>query len=205
MGKIFRSSIVLFLFSALFLASAHAGPIPPVEGLELLRKGLADADDFTADLVQEKHLSLMKRPIKSRGKVRFKKPGQFFMEMSPPHASRMLLMNDRLEILLVKEGVRQEIPLPPEESLQRWLSFLSRPVTSVPEGVDIRADRSGDLCTLTITPRKKGQVREFVLGFLVDGRLRQLEIKEHNGDRTVLGFQSMRKNVGLGARDFRLE
>lgn len=193
------------MFTALFLSSAHAGPIPPVEGLELLRKGLADADDFTAEIVQEKNISLMKRPIKSRGKVRFKKPGLFFMEMSSPHASRMLLRNDRLEILAVKEGIRQEIPLSPEESLQRWLSFLSRPVTAVPDGIDIRAERTGDLCTLAITPRKKGQVREFVLNFQVDGKLRQMEIKEHNNDRTIIRFQNMRKNVGLGERDFRLE
>lgn len=205
MGKIFHTSIALLLLIGLLFSNAHAAPIPPLEGLELLRKGLADANDFTADIVQEKRISLMKRAIRSRGTVRFKKPGLFFMEIAPPHASRILLGNDRLEILLVKEAVRQEIPLPPEESLQRWLSFLSRPVTSLPEGIDIRADRSGDLCTLTIIPRKKGQVREFVLAFHVDGRLRELVIREHNNDRTTIRFLNMRKNVGLGERDFRLE
>ncbi|MBI1921154.1 MAG: outer membrane lipoprotein carrier protein LolA [Geobacter sp.] len=205
MRKIFRYSILLISFTTLFLANAHAASIPAVEGLEILRKGLADAEDFTADIVQEKKLSLMKRPIRSKGMVRFRKPGLFFMEMSPPHASRMLLRNDRLEILMVKEGVRQEIPLPQEENLQRWLSFLSRPVTRIPEGVDIRAERNADLCTLTIIPRKKGQVREFVLAFHVDGRLRELEIKEHNNDRTTIRFLNMRKNVGLTERDFRLE
>jgi outer membrane lipoprotein carrier protein len=62
-----------------------------LESLELLRRCFVDVADFTAEITQEKQLTLLKRTMTARGTVRFKKPDLFFMEIYPPYASRLLL------------------------------------------------------------------------------------------------------------------
>jgi outer membrane lipoprotein carrier protein len=187
------------------LSSAWAKPINPVDGLELLRKSFAGLNDFTAEITQEKQLVMMKRKLVSSGTVRFKKPDLFFMELNPPHASRLLLKNSTLSLYLVQEKITQQIVLPPEQSLQRWFGYLAKPVAVLPDGVEVKADQQGDRCTLQITPRSKGQIKAFTLILQEDGRLRKLVIEEQNGDRTTITFNRFQRNQGLADKDFRLE
>ncbi len=198
---------ILLLLLMLFLCatSAVAAGNPALEALETLRRGFADISDFTAEIVQEKQLSLMKQKMVSRGVVRFKKPGIFYMELYPPHASRLLLKDNALTVRLPKEGVTDRITLPPEEGLGRWFAYLSRPVTALPEGVDVRGERQGELWNLRILPSGKGGVSELRLIFDRDGRIKRLTIEERNGDRTVIKFRNLRRNVGFRERDFQVE
>jgi outer membrane lipoprotein carrier protein len=195
------SIIVLFSLTG----AVHAAANPALEALETLRRGFAEVSDFTAEISQEKQLSLMKRKMISRGVVRFKKPGIFYMELYPPHASRLRLQDNVLTVRLPKEGVIDRIPLPPEEGLERWFAYLSRPVTTLPEGVEVRGERQGDFWTLSIVPGGKGGVRELRLVFDREGRIKRLAIEEKNNDRTVIRFHAMRRNVGLTERDFQVE
>ncbi|HEY6874508.1 MAG TPA: outer membrane lipoprotein carrier protein LolA [Geobacteraceae bacterium] len=201
-----NTTIVLLLIISLFSPiAAHAAGNPALEGLETLRRGFAEVSDFTAEITQEKQLSLMKQKMVSKGVVRFKKPGIFFMELYPPHASRLRLQNNSLTVRLPKEGVTDRITLPPEEGLERWFAYLARPVTALPEGVDVRGERQGDLWSLRILPGGKGGVKELRLVFDREGRIRRLAIEERNSDRTVIRFHNMRRNVGLTERDFQVE
>lgn len=187
------------------VSSVNARPIPPLEGLEALRKGFSGISDFSAEITQEKRLSLMKRNMNMNGTVRFRKPDQFFMAINPPYSSRMVLKDSTIEIAGGPEGKRNRIVLPPEQGLGRWFSKLVAPVTSLPEGVSIQADLSNSLYTLTITPQGKGQVKELVISFLADGTIRRLMILEQNGDRATMTFRNLRRNIGLTDREFRLE
>ena len=69
----------------------------------------------------------------------------------------------------------------------------------------MQADLTGGVYTLTIRPSGKGQVRELVVTFQEDGTIRRLVISEQNGDRATMTFKRVRRNVGLGEKDFRLE
>jgi outer membrane lipoprotein carrier protein len=196
--------LFLIIFSSL-VPAAHAAGNPALEALETLRRGFAETSDFTAEIVQEKQLSLMKRKMVSSGVVRFKKPGIFYMELYPPHASRLRLKGNVLTVRLPKEGVTDRLTLPPEESLERWFAYLARPITSLPEGVDVRGEYRGGVWTLRIVPGEKGGVRSLQLVFDGEGRIKRLAIDEKNGDRTVIRFHSLRRNVGLGEQDFQVE
>lgn len=198
-------TIIVVIMLLLSSANLQAAPNKALEGLEVLRRGFADVSDFTAEIVQEKQISLLKRTQVVRGVIRFRKPGLFFMELYPPHASRLLLNNNVFDIYLVREKISQHVVLPPEESLQYWFSLLARPVVRLPEGVDVRAEQHGNSYTLSMIPRAKGQVKEFTLTFLADGRLKKLVISEQNNDRTTITFSRMRKNAGLIDKDFTLQ
>lgn len=187
------------------LSSVAARPITPLEGLEALRKGFSGISDFTADITQEKRLSLMKRSMTMTGTVRFRKPDQFFMAINPPYASRMVLKDSVIELAGGLDGKRNKIVLPPEQGLSRWFAKLAAPVTSLPDGVAIQADLSNSLYTLTIAPQGKGQVKELAISYFADGTIRRLTILEQNGDKASMIFKNLRRNIGLTDREFRLE
>ena len=195
--------LLLLIFGVATLAAAE--PLTPLEGLELLRRGFAGMTDFTAEITQEKQLSLMKKKLTSSGRVRFRRPGTFFMEIFAPYPSRLLLENSDLTIFYPAQKSRQKIPLPVGEGLGQWFAYLDKPITSLPEGVRMQADRQGENCTLRITPQGKQGVRELTLLFLDDGRIKKIVIEEQKGDRNSITFRNMKKNVGLTDREFRLE
>jgi outer membrane lipoprotein carrier protein len=185
--------------------SAHAAADPAVEAMETLRRGFAGTNDFTAEITQEKHLALMKKKMVSKGVVRFKKPDTFFMELLPPHPSRLLLKDNVMTMRLPEQAVTERVVLPPEEGLKKWFSFLGKPITALPEGVDVKAERRGKLWSVQIFPKSKGAVQQLALTFDAEGKISRIVIDEHNKDQTILSFKNVRRNVGLQERDFKVE
>jgi outer membrane lipoprotein carrier protein len=196
------AALIAILFAA---APCHAKTISPLEGLEALRHGFAGLSDFTADITQEKRLALMKRTMVMSGSLRFKKPDLFLMEIAPPYSSRMLLKDSVIEQVTGKDRSPTKIVLPPEQGLKQWFTKLAAPVTSLPDGVDVQADLTNSVYTLTITPKGKGQVKDISISFLGDGTIKKLVISERSGDHATMTLKKVRRNVGLTERDFRLE
>jgi outer membrane lipoprotein carrier protein len=195
-------TIVLLLC---FVSSGHTRPLLPLEGLEALRKAFSGVTDFTAGITQEKRLALMKRTMTMNGTVRFRKPDLFYLEITSPYVSRMLLRDSTIEQVMGNASDRNRIVLPPEQGLKRWFSRISVPVSSLPEGMAVKADVTGQVYTVTISPQGKGQIKEVIVTFQEDGTVRRLVIGERSGDRAVMTFHKVRRNVGLTEKDFRLE
>jgi outer membrane lipoprotein carrier protein len=204
-GTSVKKLLLMLLLVTLFALSARAAEHPALEAMETLRRGFAGSSDFTAEITQEKQLALMKHKLVSKGIVRFRKPDLFFMELYPPHASRLLLKNNVMTMRLVEQGVTDRIVLPPEESLKKWFDYLAKPLTAVPEGMDVKAERRGKLWIMKISPQSKGAVQQLTLNFDQDGKISRIVIDERNRDRTTLTFSRMRRNVGLQEKDFKVE
>ena len=200
-----RRIIATVLLVSGVAVSAQARSIPAVEGLEALRKGFAGISDFSAEIMQEKRLKLMKRSLIMTGTVRFRKPDLFLMEINPPYATRMLLRDTVIEQASGREGEKNRIVLPPDQGLKHWFSRLTAPVTTPPEGVVIQADLTNGIYTLAIAPQGKGQIKELTIVFQEDGTVRRLVIAEQNGDRATMTFKKVRRNTGLAEKDFRLD
>jgi len=203
--KALRHVFLLLVVLQLTAYPCYARIISPVEGLEAFRRGFAGISDFTADITQEKRLSLMKRTMVMSGSLRFKKPDLFFMEIKPPFNSRMLLRDTIIEQVASSDKTPTRIALPPEQGLKQWFSKLAAPVTSLPQGVGVQADLSNSVYTLTIAPPGGGQVKDISIVFLGNGTVRRLVINERNGDRATMTLKNVRRNVGLTEKDFRLE
>ena len=202
------SRLLIILLQILTLAvalPAQARSLTPLEGLETLRRSFSGIQDFTADLTQEKQLSIMKKKLVMQGTIRFKKPDRFLMELAPPYSGKVLLKDTVLEQRLGAQGERQRIVLPPEQGLSRWFAAVARPVTSVPEGMEVRAEQNGSLTSVMIRPAKGGQLKELTIVLQDDGTVRKLVLEERAGDRTVMTFRKTRRNVGLSDAVFRME
>ncbi len=191
----------LFIITLFHESTSHARSIDPLQGLEALRKGFADTTDFSAEITQEKQLSIMKRTMTTTGAVRFKKPDIFFMEIKPPYSSRLLLRDNIIEQSNGKDNNKNRIVLPPEQSLKQWFSKLTTPFTKIPDGVDLRADLTASNYTLYILPLKKGMVKELAITFQTDGIIKKIVINEQNGDKTTMTFSKFRKNTGFSEND----
>ena len=201
-------SLLSFLFALLILTGAlkaEARSLTPVEGLEALRRSFGTMQDFTADLTQEKQLSIMKKKLVMQGLIRFKKPDRFYMELVPPYSSKVLLKDTVLLQRLGTQGELQRIVLPPEQGLSRWFATLAKPVTAVPEGMEVRAEQNNSQTSVTIRPAKNGQLKELTVVLYDDGTVRKLVLEERGGDKTTMTFRKTRKNIGLTDADFRLE
>jgi len=201
-------SFLSLLFALLILTAAlkaEARNLTPVEGLEALRRSFGTMQDFTADLTQEKQLSIMKKKLVMQGQIRFKKPDRFYMELVPPYSSKVLLKDTVLLQRLGNQGELQRIVLPPEQGLSRWFATLAKPITAVPEGMEVRAEQTNSQTSVTIRPAKGGQLKELTVVLHDDGTVRKLVLEERAGDKTVMTFRKTRKNVGLSDADFRLE
>jgi outer membrane lipoprotein carrier protein len=207
-GNIVCRFIGLVLLLLGLATTADARPIAALEGLEALRAGFSGISDFSAEITQEKKLTLMRRSMTMSGIVRFKKPDQFFMALNPPYTTRMVLKDTQLQQLAGQGGVPQKIILPPDQGLGRWFAKLATPLTRLPDGIDIQADLTHNLYTLVIRPlgtgQVKGQIKEVTLTFLKDGTIRRLAILEQNGDKATMTFKNMRRNIGLTDTDFQL-
>lgn len=193
--------LIAFFFSS---SAVSAAPIQPVAGLEALRKTFAGVNDFTAEISQQKHLKLMKRVINMNGTVRFRNPDLFLIEINAPYASRTLLKDSTVEQVVGNKGDRNRIVLPPEQGLKHWFSKMNSTVKTVPEGVDVKADLTAGLYTVTISPNNKGQIKELVISFMADGLIKRLVIGEQNGDKAVMTFKKIHINSGLTEKDFML-
>jgi len=199
--------LLLAVVAVAFLTttSSCADELSPLEGLEFLRSRFAEMSNFTADITQEKQIALLRKTITSNGLVRFKRPDMFYMEVYPPYPSCLLLRDNVLTMLLPEEGVKQETVLPPAEGLSHWFGLIERPLTSLPEGIDVRAERHDGRITVWMNPKDKKGVKEIKLTLLEDGRPRELVIVEQNLDRTVIQFDHVRTNVDLTADDFHIK
>jgi outer membrane lipoprotein carrier protein len=189
----------------LLVQLSEARSIPAVEGLEALRKAFSGINDFTAEISQEKRLTLMKRTMTMNGSIRFRKPDLFYMEIGTPYASRMVLRDGTIEQVIGSSTDRSKLVLPPEQGLKKWFSRLMTPITVVPDGLGVSADLTGQIYSISITPTGKGQIRELIIVFLEDGTMKKLVITEQNGDRSSMVFKKVRKNTGLSDREFRLD
>lgn len=203
-----RIRTFFFIFFTIFILSpislSHARSISALDGLEALRKALSDTSDFTAEITQEKQLSIMKRVMTTHGTVRFKQPGLFLLEILPPYPSKLLLNDNIIEQTNGRDGNKNRILLPPEQSLKQWFARLSSPVTKLPDGVDVRAEQNGASYTIHISPVKKGQIKQLTVVFQADGIIKKIIISEQNGDRATMTFKKFRKNVGLSEKDLSL-
>lgn len=200
-----RKTLLLLLIALSITTSARAADDLALEAMAALRRGFAGTTDFTAEITQEKQLSLMKRKMVSKGVVRFKKPDTFFIELFPPQASRLLLRDNLMIIRLSEQGVTDRVALSPEEGLKKWFAYLAMPVNTLPEGMDARAERNGKLWDMHLFPKSKGLVKQLTLSFDSEGNISRIVIDERNRDRTVLVFSNMRRNVGIRDGDFRTQ
>ncbi|MCX8117384.1 MAG: outer membrane lipoprotein carrier protein LolA [Desulfobacterota bacterium] len=195
------------------LTLLHFGLLPPLkaqtltvdEVIQRIREAREKTRDFTADLLQEKKLSLLKEKVVSRGRIRFKAPDRIFIEFFHPEAIQMAFDGKTFLLYLKEEKVAERYRIQGNPVAERFLIFSKDPFQERLASWKILEDREGSLL-IEVVP--KGKESLFVKTRLWiskrDWVVTGMELIEKNGDTTLFQYSNVRVNTGLSDSDFEI-
>jgi outer membrane lipoprotein carrier protein len=199
--------ILLILISLLLIPLPIKGatPMGAEEVVKRLREVQEKTKDFSADLHQEKKLSLMKEKIVSRGRIRFKKPDKVSIEFFHPESSQMVFDGKTVLLYYKEEKLAERYSLRSNPMAERYLLFSKDPFQEKLAEWRILEDRESFL-VMEIIPKVKDplfvktRLRVSKKDWMVIG----MEMIEKNGDTTSIRYSNMKVNTGLTDSDFEI-
>jgi outer membrane lipoprotein carrier protein len=197
----------LILVSLLWipLTAKGAAPISADEVVKRLREIQEKTKDFSADIHQEKKLSLLKEKIISRGKIRFKKPDKVSIEFFHPESSQMVFDGKTVLLYYKEEKLAERYSLRSNPIAERYLLFSKDPFQEKLAEWKILEDRESFL-VMEITPKVKDPlfVKTKLRVSKKDWMLIGMDMVEKNGDTTSIRYSNMKVNTGLTESDFEI-
>jgi outer membrane lipoprotein carrier protein len=182
-----------------------ATPMGADEVVKRLREVQEKTKDFSADLYQEKKLSLLKEKIVSRGRIRFKKPDKVSIEFFHPESSQMAFDGKTVLLYYKEEKVAERYSLRSNPIAERYLLFSKDPFQENLAEWRILEDRESFL-VMEIIPKVKDplfvktRLRISKKDWMVIG----MDMIEKNGDTTSIRYSNVRMNTGLTDSDFEI-
>ncbi len=175
------------------------------EVIERLREVREKTEDFSADLLQEKKLSLLKEKVVSRGRIRYKKPNYFLIEFFHPEPSQMVFDGKTLLLYFKEEKVAERYRVDANPMVERYLLFSKDPFQEKLAQWRIIEDR-GTVLTMEILPKEKEAVflKTRLWVSKKDWTVVGMEMVERNGDTTLLRYSNVKINTGLTSADFQI-
>ena len=197
----------LILVSLLWipLTAKGAAPISADEVVKRLKEVQAKTKDFSADIHQEKKLSLLKDKIVSRGRIRFKKPDKISIEFFHPESSQMVFDGENALLYYKEEKLAERYSLRSNPIAERYLLFSKDPFQEKLAEWKILEDRESFL-VMEITPKVKDPlfVKTRLRVSKKDWMLIGMDMVEKNGDTTSIRYSNMKVNTGLTESDFEI-
>ncbi|PIX21838.1 MAG: hypothetical protein COZ69_12600 [Deltaproteobacteria bacterium CG_4_8_14_3_um_filter_45_9] len=195
--------LVVLLLNPLPVKSAM--PVGAEEVVKRLREIQEKTKDYSADLYQEKKLSLLKEKIVSRGRIRFKKPDKVSIEFFHPESSQMVFDGKTAILYYKEEKLAERYALRSNPIAERYLLFSKDPFQEKLAAWKILEDRESFL-VMEIIPKVKDPL--FVKTRLriskKDWMVLGMEMIEKNGDTTSIRYSNMKVNTGLTDSDFEI-
>ncbi len=197
--------LLLILLILIPLPVKGATPMGAEEVVKRLREVQAKTKDFSADLHQEKKLSLMKEKIVSRGRIRFKKPDKVSIEFFHPEPSQMVFDGKTVLLYYKEEKMAERYSLRSNPLAERYLVFSKDPFQEKLAGWKIVEDRESFL-VMEIIPKVKDPlfVKTRLQVSKKDWMVIGMEMIEKNGDTTSIRYSNMKVNTGLIDSDFEI-
>jgi len=197
---------LFFIFSLLLpLPLSEAQTLKVDEVVQRLRENREKIKDFSADLLQEKKISLLKEKVVSKGRIRFRKPDHFFIEFFSPESSQMAFDGKTLLLYFKKEKIAERYRVQGNLVAEKYFLFSKDPFQEKLAAWKIVEDQESFL-VMEILPKEKEVL--FVKTRLwiskKDWMVIAMEMVERNGDTTFLRYSNMRMNTGLKDSDFQL-
>ena len=195
-------------------ATMPAGQDGVLAELEQLQTRLRQVQDLTTRFTQEKHTPLLRKPMISTGEIRIignlmrwdtQKPTRSIMligekEIRLYYPKQKLMEVYRLDQQMAKMAAS---PIPRLDVMKDEFYFARLPAGEIMPGAD-----DNRYLGVRLTPQKetlKQHIQQVRL--LIDREsayLRQMEMVDADGERTVINFEDVKLNTGLKAADLEL-
>ncbi len=198
--------ILILVFLLLIpLPVEGAAPMSADEVARRLKEIQGKTRDFSADLYQEKKVSLLKEKIVSRGRIRFKKPDKVSIEFFHPEPSEMVFDGKTVLLYYREEKVAERYSFLSHPVAERYLLFLKDPFQE--KLAEWKILEEGDsFLVMEIIPKVKDplfvktRLRVSKKDWMVVG----MDMVEKNGDTTSIRYSNMKVNTGLTDSDFEI-
>lgn len=203
---------ILLLFALLLFTAgpAAAGEAPAAAGnaalFSSLERTAGSVRTLSSDFVQEKHLSMFKTVLNSKGRFYFSKPDLLRWELTEPVASGFVLKGEKGRRWHQRTGRTESFQISQEpvmklvsDQLFAWaradFSWLKK---------EYRISVQGESpVALRLEPRSAataGFLHHLLISFSADGRyVRSVELHEKDGDFTRIRFVNTAVNKPLAA------
>jgi len=204
-GTVTSFFLLLLLFSLAIPSWAQQDNKDVAPILEQLKKAQESLQDFTADIKQVKISSLFKEPAVSRGRMKFKRPNQIWVEMYPPYPTVTVLNKGVLLIYFPEEKVAQRYQVAGNPVLAKWLLFFQNPIETMGKKIWLQEEKEGEV-VLGIDPAEDLAIfKEIRISIDTSNWMpKRLELMEKTGDRTTINYNNIRINVGIPDSSFQL-
>jgi outer membrane lipoprotein carrier protein len=198
--------LLIFVFSFFLpFASIEAQTLTVDEVVQRIRESREKTKDFSADLLQEKKISLLKEKVISKGRIRFKKPDKISIEFFHPETSQMVYDGKTFLLYFKEEKMAERYQVQGNPVVEKYLLFSKDPFQEKLAQWKIVEDRETFLA-LEILPKVKDPlfVKTRMWISKKDWIITGMEMVEKNGDSTTLRYSNMRVNMGLADSDFEI-
>lgn len=202
-----KAILFIFVFSFfLSMTPMDAQPLTPDEVVKRIKESREKIKDFSADLLQEKKLSLLKEKVVSKGRVRFKMPDKIFIEFFHPEASQMVYDGKTFLLYFKEEKMAERYQVQGNPMVEKFLLFSRDPFQERLAQWRILEDRASFL-TLEILPKVKDSffVKTSMWISKKDWMMTGMELVEKNGDTTTFRYSNIKINTGLSDFDFQIQ
>lgn len=172
-----------------------------------------EVHDLTANFEQQKFTAMLKKPLVSRGRILVKGPTMLWNTTDPEpsvlriseHEARIYYPQQKtIEVYQVQQklGELAASPVPRLGVLVRHFSFEPIPLS------DMGETDTNRFFAVRMTPLE-ADLAEHVeqMRVLLDrdrGLIRRLEMRDPDGDRTVISFSDVQTNVGLSDEQLKI-
>jgi outer membrane lipoprotein carrier protein len=204
--KLLGFVIIVLMVALLAFQTAAQGELDRDFIVLQLTRVQRQIEDFTADIVQEKRISLLRKEIVSHGVMKFKRPNKVFIELFDPDPSLMVVDGNSLWLYFKRERIAQRYRVAHNPMLKKYLMILDQPFTVGWEKLT-SVRREGDYAVLEFNPEKSESLfsRIVLQVSTEDWLIRKLTLHEKAGDLTILSYANIRVNTGIPDSHFTLE
>lgn len=151
------------------LAALVARPLPAAERcastdacLRQIEAAQRDTQSIAADFEQVKHVSLLDKPLVSRGRFVFKRPDRMRLQIVEPQPATVIINGREMLIPNLSERERQAMAMAPVAGSFTQLGAIFTGSTRVlQEGFDVNASADGDAIAVKLVPRQERWARLF--------------------------------------------
>ncbi len=160
---------------------------------------LQKPNNLQGDFTQQRFLKAMSKPITSTGQFVLVKNQGLLWQMQKPFASQLRVKKEGISQWNGSQWVNNQ-KLGQSEQINLFLGLLSGDISALSSQFDLALSGDTKNWTLTLTPNSllmKQIFTHIVIGG--DEVVKQIELNETQGDRTLIRFEKIQQNQPLSA------
>ena len=197
------------LLSALLLAVVMGSVVPPVaaaDPLAQVRAQVAQVPVLRGEFTQEKQVAGFKNPLRSNGRFLLARDKGVLWSTTAPFPSEIVVTQDRI-LSRQRDGSRRvEVDGKQQPGLRSvnamMFALMSGDMRALTSTFDVKGELAASGWKMTLVPRSRQLAQAFTSVRLSGDRyVRDVELREANGDLTRLRFSGMSEAPASLSRD----